>query len=194
MGFVVERSDCDYAPYYCEENVWRFLARPGLAGHGAWALMVCNAAHDLIMLRQRAGRPMDGLVHWDYHALALVEDPVEGPLALDFDSDLPFPCPLARYIDSSFPAAVQARSAPVFRLVAAADYVAGFSSDRSHMRKSDGSWMAPPPPWDRPGKSGNRPGNLLEWMDMGRKKPGRILSRTELERFAGGKRIHGISR
>ena len=35
--------------------------------------------------------------------------------------------------------------ARLFRVVAADEYLAAFASDRSHMLKEDGSWLAEPP-------------------------------------------------
>ena len=67
-------------------------------------------------------------------------------------------------------------------VVAARDYVEGLASDRSHMRRSDGSWLAPPPPWDPPGAG--KPPNLLSWIDPEGEGPGLVLGLEELRYFA----------
>ncbi len=180
----IDRSALDYQPYYCEENVWRLLARPELVGSAAWAVIVSNASREVICLRQRSGRPVDGLVRWDYHVFAVATDPVQGRLALDMDSDLPFPCPLARYLGATFPPDVQRAFAPRFRLLKGGDYVADFVSDRSHMRRPDGSWIAPPPPWPAPGTGSGKPSLLIEWTDVGRRSPGALYDSARMGAFA----------
>lgn len=170
----------DYAAFYCEENVLRLLASPALAGSRAWALLVSNRARKVAMSAQRAGRRPAGFVAWDYHVLALVED--SGFFALDLDSLLGFPVEIAAYLEGSFPAAADPAERPLFRLVPAETYRSEFSSDRSHMRAPDGSWLVPPPPWEAPG--GGRPANLLDWIDMGKPSPGRILDPAGLRAIA----------
>ena len=86
MRFI-EREYMDYVPFYCEENVWRLLRREELAAAQAWALIVSNAERRVVFMRQRSGRPVDGLVQWDYHVLALVGEGTEGYFALDLDSE-----------------------------------------------------------------------------------------------------------
>jgi hypothetical protein len=184
-----ERGDLDYAPFYCEENVWRFLQRESLRGLRAWALLISNVERRVVFMRQRSGRPVDGLVQWDYHVVALVEGGIEGYLVLDLDSDLQFPCPLGAYLEASFPSDVQSAQAPRFRAVKAADYVANLVSDRAHMRRPDGSYMAPPPPWDHPGAGRVAKNNLMEWADMGLRKPGRVLNLDALRSIALSARV-----
>ncbi len=56
------RSSLDYQARYCEENVWRLLARGELAGRRAWAVIVSSLSGYVVELRQQAGRPGDGHV------------------------------------------------------------------------------------------------------------------------------------
>lgn len=182
----IERDGLEYQPYYCEENVWRLLAKPELSEAATWAILVSNAAREVVCLRQRSGRLVDGLVRWDYHVFAVLTDPVQGRLALDMDSDLPFPCPLSRYLGATFPSDVQKPLAPRFRLLRGGDYVAHFVSDRSHMRRPDGSWIAPPPSWPAPGAGSGKPSLLVEWTDMGRRSPGTVLDVARMAAFAAG--------
>ena len=115
-------------------------------------------------------------MYWDYHVLALAATPTGGLLALDLDSRLPFPCAAELWLAASCPTEPPERHAALFRLVEAPEYLALLSSDRSHMREADGSWKAAPPPWEPfRGTGGN---NLLQWIDMGRAAPGRVMDRA----------------
>jgi len=174
------RDELDYQPYYCEENVFRLLGHPELAAWQAWAVLVSSRTQDAVLMRQRAGRPVDGLVHWDYHVFALLLDPGEGALVLDIDTQLPFPCPFSRYIEDTFPVGSPSVESARFRMIAAAEYLSSFSSDRSHMRRDDGSWIWPPPPWPAPGSAEGRPSNLLRWIDVRRRSPGRLFDLRRL--------------
>lgn len=181
----IEREGLEYQPYYCEENVWRLLARPELSGTVNWAVIVSNSAREVVCLRQRSGRPVDGLVHWDYHVFAVVTDSLQGRLAIDMDSDLPFPSPLSRYLAATFPPGeIQRALTPRFRVMKGGDYVSLFVSDRSHMRRPDGSWIAPPPPWPAPGAGSGRPSLLADWTDINRRKPGDWYDSQQMASFA----------
>jgi protein N-terminal glutamine amidohydrolase len=180
----IDPSSLDYQSYYCEENVWRLLARREFITASSWAVLVSSKSRSVVLLRQRAGRPGDGLVHWDYHVFAVLADASLGKLAFDMDSTLPFPCPLSRYLEETFPRDVQRAYEPRFRLVEGAQYVAELSSDRSHMRKPDGGWIAPPPPWPAPGEGKGRRNNLLEWANPGRRSPGALCDLERMAAFA----------
>jgi hypothetical protein len=144
------RTALDYAPFYCEENVLRLC--PSL-GPDALAVLVTNASRRIEMLRQRAGGPGAGAVPWDYHAFAMALR--DGWLVWDFDTTLGFPVSASEYLRRSF--AREPAEPPVFRVMLAADYVREFRSDRSHMRRPDGSWAAPPPPWPPSSARGGLP-------------------------------------
>ena len=186
----IDRRSLDYQPFYCEENVWRLLRRDELAGHRAWAVIVSSRAGRLVALRQKAGRRAEGLVCWDYHVFAMVENADGTRLALDLDSDLPFPCPLARYLADGFPPTHDERRQPgfrpifqpIFRVIAAADYLTGLASDRSHMRKPDGVYFAPPPPWPAPGAGKNN--TLMAWVDVSRDSFGALYDLAQMGAFA----------
>jgi len=166
------RHSLDYQARYCEENVWRLLAHPGLERCRAWAVIVSSAAGHFFALRQSAGRPVDGLVCWDYHVFAVAEETDGTRWALDFDSELPFPFLLTDYLVETFVPLRAQPSPPLFRLIAADDYLTKLSSDRSDMRGSDGSYVAPPPPWPAPSAGGN---TLMSWIDVTCNSPGVLL-------------------
>ncbi|VDM65005.1 unnamed protein product, partial [Strongylus vulgaris] len=51
-----------------------------------------------------------------------------------------------------------------FRLILCDDFLNNFSSDRSHMIAEDGSWMAPPPSWDKICREGLN--NISDFISM----------------------------
>ena len=178
----IDRLSLDYQARYCEENVWRLLARSEFVARRSWAVIVSSQSGQVVALHQKAGRPGDGLVCWDYHVFAVGEDAEGTRLALDLDSDLPFPCPLARYLAESFPSVRHPRRRPIFRVIAAPDYLTGLASDRSHMRKPDGSFVAPPPSWPAPG--GGKSNTLMAWLDVSSNSPGNLYNQAKMIAFA----------
>ena len=192
----------EYVPYYCEENIWRLLSGAGSgtgAGSGAgetvgadktaaWAVLVFGRGPSFAMFHQRAGRPGDGLVFWDYHAVALVFTAEDGGAVLDFDTDLGWRVPASAYLEASFGAVgAEHPAAPVFRLLDGDTYVRRFFSDRSHMREPDGSWLAPPPSWPHPGfglpEEERWP--LAALLDPRRTEPGELLDLAGFRSFVG---------
>jgi len=135
-----------YAAYYCEENVYRLALLRERAGSVAGSVVcISNESREVALTGQRAGHGPAGLVVWDYHVIY-----VEDGFVYDLDSVLAVPSPYAEYRAATFVGGwyrEHERYAPVFSVIARADYLAAFSSDRSHMRDRDGSWRAPPPPW-----------------------------------------------
>jgi hypothetical protein len=154
-----------YQPYYCEENVWWCVKARG--GH---ALFISNAARQVAMLHQRAA-PVGELVVWDYHVVALVDGEVHDP-----DTRLAMPLGLASYLAASFP---PGWPAPRFRVVAAAEFIAIFSTDRSHMRDRHGAFTQPPPPWEPPRAPGHDM-NLMRFVDMSDDVAGEVLDAAAL--------------
>ena len=98
--------------------------------------------------RQRAGRDEEKLVIWDYHVI-LIYKPDERCLVFDLDSDLPFPTYFHKYVTETFrtDAILNPEYHRFFRVVPAPSFLQTFASDRRHMKKPDGSWMKPPPPY-----------------------------------------------
>ena len=96
----------------------------------------------------------------------------------------PFPVPSDRYLRDSFPGDVQHAFAPSFRVLKGSDYVAGLVSDRSHMRRPDGSWIAPPPRWPAPGDGSGKPNTLMEWANTRLHSPGALYDSARMAAFA----------
>lgn len=65
----------------------------------------------------------------------------------DLDSTLSFPCPFDEYSSCTFRSdeILRVELHRMFRVISASDYLAKFASDRSRMKKEDGSWLKPPP-------------------------------------------------
>jgi protein N-terminal glutamine amidohydrolase len=161
-------------PFYCEENVWQLCQEPRFAHRPREVVFVSNPARALPMWHQRAarGRP----IVWDYHVLLLARDPCE---IWDVDTLLGVPVPALEYLGESFHPGVPAEMRPLFRLVPAEIFTATFASDRSHMRRPDGSFEKPPPPWPAIGAPG-APSNLLAFVEMEQPFLGEVLSLAEL--------------
>jgi hypothetical protein len=95
--------------------------------------------------RQKASRRSDGLVVWDYHVI-LLEKTTQGGLIYDLDTTLPYPSSLTSYVKETF-AETLPKYRSFFRVVPADEFLANFSSDRSHMlvAGSTTKYLAPPP-------------------------------------------------
>jgi protein N-terminal glutamine amidohydrolase len=136
-----------YHPFYCEENIWH-LCR---SGEVTEVVFITNPARRVALWHQKAAPP-DRPIVWDYHVIA-----ADGRDLWDLDSRLGCPIGRADYLEATF-ATVGLQPPeydPRFAVVAAADFVRDFRSDRSHMRGPDGSWQAPPPPWPAIADSSN---------------------------------------
>ena len=150
----------DYAPYYCEENVYRMagaLAAAGQLPGDAAAVFIANAGLSCAFAEQRAAPPGEALL-WDYHVVLLTggtggpdrdwknASPTRATL-WDLDTRLDFPCPADLYLARTFPEPLPEAYRPRFRAVPASRLLREFSSDRRHMRGADGAWLQTPPAW-----------------------------------------------
>lgn len=170
---------CPYTAFFCEESVWWLahrLAESGVALADLDVVFLCNPDMSVLLLEQRAaaaGRPMV----WDYHVILRLRD-AQGSWVFDRDSRLPCPLPCAEYLAATFPP--QARLRPDlrtwFRSIPAADYLARFRSDRSHMlgRIADNAFPAYPPLAPPPGSPAV---DLAEYWDFERDLVGTRLNR-----------------
>ncbi len=149
-------------------------------------MLISNPSGSVALLSQAAGADGDGLVLWDYHVMALAAWHPDGMLAFDLDSLLAFPCPASIWLERSCPPDLLPGHEGFFRVLPASQYLDSFASDRSHMRFSDGSYKAAPPPWPAFGQG--RPNNLMEWVDMRREGPGRVMDRAAFAFFLGSGR------
>jgi hypothetical protein len=134
-----------HAPYYCEENVWWLAQEPRFSGLRSEVVFVSNERRTVAMRAQRAGPAGEAIV-WDYHVVLAVRG-TEGVEVWDLDCTEGAPISARAWLDASFDPHVPPQLAPRFRVMASETYVAAFASDRRHMRRADGSWQVPPPPW-----------------------------------------------
>uniref|UniRef100_A0A7S2YJG8 Protein N-terminal glutamine amidohydrolase n=1 Tax=Entomoneis paludosa TaxID=265537 RepID=A0A7S2YJG8_9STRA len=136
-------------PYYCEENVWRLAYRKKheFPGDRFWVVFISNTIKNVPMFHQKASDDPSKSVSWDYHVILLAAHASQpGVCVYDVDSRLSYPCPLAEYMQQSFPYEWPMPFAPLFRVVEADIYLQCFASDRMHMyNREKGTWNAPPP-------------------------------------------------
>jgi len=154
-----------------------------------WAVFISNKKRVVPLWKQKAGRDEEKLVIWDYHVIALYRPEEARTLVYDLDSELPFPTYFHKYVTETFrtDAILNPEYHRIFRVVPASTFLAHFSSDRRHMRKSDGSWLKPPPPY--PCIQGEKDKeesahNLEDFISMepGEGRFGEVLSLTDFVR------------
>jgi protein N-terminal glutamine amidohydrolase len=146
-----------WQPFFCEENVWQLLRGADLPAPAA-ALFVTNAARQVAMWGQRAA-PADPIL-WDYHVVAAA-----GGQIFDRDDRDGVPRPVMSWLQHAFRRDVEAALRPRFRVVAAASFLATFSSDRSHMLDTNGRPLQPFPAWTMPYRS-ELGMTLLRFLDL----------------------------
>ncbi|KJH45267.1 hypothetical protein DICVIV_08683 [Dictyocaulus viviparus] len=106
-------------------------------------------------------------VMWDYHVILLQLVETSTSHIWDLDSTLPFPCPFDDYWNETIRPAkwnIPAKYSRYFRVISCAHYLAQFSSDRSHMKRQDGTWLAPPPSWELICRNGQN--NIEKFISM----------------------------
>jgi len=123
---------------------------------------------------QKASKDSSSPCFWDYHVILLEttfsrktsnnssklqDNDANNNIAeeattnvLDLDSRLPYPCPIALYLNETFHPTLSKTStdfAPLFRVLPAATFLEHFYSDRMHMfdRKNQ-TWSSPPPNYE----------------------------------------------
>jgi hypothetical protein len=139
-------------PYFCEENVWRLAHRKTHQEpeNRYFVAFISNPMKYVPMFQQLASGNVDRPCCWDYHVILLsLTLPEKKVIVWDFDSRLPYPCPLSDYLEQSFPYDYREAYAPLFRLIPASSFLKNFSSDRMHMYDAETqTWNAPPPRYD----------------------------------------------
>ncbi|HRI64310.1 MAG TPA: protein N-terminal glutamine amidohydrolase [Polyangium sp.] len=161
-------------PYYCEENAWHLCQESILKDRPRHVVFISNLERAVPMWNQKAGKGKP--IVWDYHVVVLAESPAE---IWDVDTLLGLPVGLGEYVDGSFHPKMPEPYQPLFRVVESQVLVDHFASDRSHMRRKDGSYRKPPPHWPMIGKPGVA-SNLMQFVDMGLPYVGEVSSLREL--------------
>lgn len=185
MSDPVEPADWDeawrqaraYQPCFCEENVWRLLGEQVLPEPGA-AVFVTNADRTVAMWGQRAA-DHDPIV-WDYHAVALLP---RRRFIVDLDDRRRVAWPLAAWLRHAFRDDTEEDLRPAFRIVPRDEFLATFSSDRSHMRDARGQPQQPFPPWPAPFQAALGM-NLPRFLDLRDAIAGIVTDADGLLRFA----------
>jgi hypothetical protein len=161
---VLDLATLRYQAFYCEENAFHLSQHPHLAGRAAAAVFVTGPEGECVMWHQKAARRPGAPLSWDYHVFVLARDPWE---IWDLDTVLGCPVPAEAYLRRSFRPEIELPEelTPLFRLVGAAELKATFASDRSHMRRPDGRYLKPPPPW-APIEAAGATSTLGRFLDM----------------------------
>ena len=163
------REDFLYQACYCEENIWHLCQREPFKNSSV--VFIASSGDDFPMLKQRAMPDSSRPIFWDYHVVLLVNENTS--LIVDFDTTLPFISEIGTYFSLSFldNTKLSDNQKPLFRVVAACDFVELFSSDRRHMKIAD-DWLAPPPNWPL---IDNGTSNLSVFIDMEKTGIGEVL-------------------
>ncbi|XP_068081659.1 protein N-terminal glutamine amidohydrolase-like [Anabrus simplex] len=170
LNLFSQRSDCKYTPAYCEENVWKLCQDISTRHSGelqhCYVVFVSNDSRTVPLWRQKAGKEEEKLVIWDYHELFLYT-PDDRCLVYDLDSELPYPTYLHKYVTETFRTdhILKPEYFRYFRVISASLFLQHFASDRRHMKRSDGSWIKPPPDYP-PITSAANPHNLDDFINM----------------------------
>jgi len=175
-------SEFKYQPFYCEENVWQLCQHEALKDRERQVVFISNRVKACPHWSQRASSNAATPVFWDYHSVLLVSAE-SGWEVWDLDCVAGMPLALPEYLARTFPGAKELRPAylPSFRVFEAEEYLAGFSSDRSHMLNEEGKYSAQPPDWPPIGEGES---NLSRHYDMAAKDGPQPLSLAAfIERF-----------
>lgn len=177
------RREPDYQPLYCEENIWRLNRSERVADRERWVVFIFSESGQCPLFGQRASKEASGVVFWDYHVVLLTRAGAGRGLDIwDLDSVHGAPLPADVWFERTMPecAGLPAAFHPRFRVVEGDVFNASFASDRSHMRGTDGSFLAPPPCWEPPAVPGCVM-NLTQFTRGGDAGPGEVM---DLARFA----------
>ena len=149
---MLNRDDCLYQPYFCEENIWQ-LCHKFEDPKNCKVVFISNEQNAFVMKQQivKDHKPMlmeeESFIIWDYHAVLMRLEKQQW-LVYDLNTKLPFPFLLIDYCQHSFIQLPEKAFMPCFRVIDAPLYLKIFSSDRHHMLNDDGQWTKPPPAWD----------------------------------------------
>ena len=144
-------KECLYASCYCEENVFKLVKQLQEAGQEhlscSWAVFISNPSRSVPLWSQKAGRGEEHLVVWDYHVI-LVYCTGTASLVYDLDSTLAFPSPLPQYCSATLrsDSLLEEPYHRRLRAVPGRQFLATFSSDRSHMVRPLARHQPSPPP------------------------------------------------
>ena len=118
---------CEWIQLHPGQEIWEHF----------YVVFISNPSKTVVLWEQRASSDKEeGMIIWDYHCILVYRGAnLNDSLVYDFDTRLGSPMDAYTYLLSTFRAYLdlkeeyQAR----FRVMSATDYLAFFSSDRSHM-------------------------------------------------------------
>jgi hypothetical protein len=154
----MDRSKFLYTSHFCEENVAKMAHALSIKrGRGDgnidyFVVFISSRSKHTPIWRQRASDDIDTPVVWDYHVVLVAKGDTSlirehgHSLLLDLDTDLAeFPLHAGMYCMAAFrlDRSLLPEHEQTFRVIPAADFLAHFASDRSHMLQSG----MPFPPW-----------------------------------------------
>ncbi|KAJ7172626.1 N-terminal glutamine amidase-domain-containing protein [Mycena filopes] len=176
-----------HTAFYCEENIYllceAFVAQQA---EEVSAIFISNQHKTVALWNQKLN---DSVVVWDYHVVLLLRSQTQRWI-YDFDTALPFPCPLRDYLHHTFKKDVPERYRSLFRIVPGSTFVEHFASDRSHMLIDAGPekrYRSPPPPYPAICGRAATVGNLMEsFVEMVSSEEtfGKVVDLAELVRVA----------
>ncbi|CAH8459419.1 unnamed protein product [Schistosoma turkestanicum] len=148
----VDKEHLIYTPNYCEENVYKLseYLRDFDNLHCGYVVFVSNINKSVGLFAQVKGDPqMDHFIIWDYHVFLICHSEHKY-WVYDFDSLLPFPSPFIQYVTHGLRQNIilPEKLHRSYRVIPVVDYLNHFSSDRRHMLREDGNWIAPPPSYE----------------------------------------------
>jgi len=125
----MEKQRDNYTPYFCEENVWYLAQSSTLDRQDARVIFVSNQNQTVALAGQRAGKPPDHIVVWDYHVILLTHHPA--PIVWDLDTKAECPIPATVWVERIFRRfpALPEEFKPLFYVTPLELYVTTFSSD-----------------------------------------------------------------
>ena len=189
-----EKEQCTYTACYCEENVWKLCEQ--FKSHRRdidtlYVVFISSHERMIALWKQKAGdSKLDHLAVWDYHVILLLKEKNDKKaLVYDLDSVLPFPVEACDYVRVALRPGVVLRVGgwpgtkipdKSYRVIPGETYLQEFASDRSHMVKKDGGWIADPPTYPAIA-SNNSTNNIQEFisMDPSSLAPGQVMSEEE---------------
>ncbi|KAB0805620.1 hypothetical protein PPYR_02590 [Photinus pyralis] len=182
INLFSKQGDCSYVSCYCEENVYKLCQDVNKRNPNevtkCYVAFISNLSRTVPLWRQRAGKDDGKLVVWDYHVIFLYHPEVDRCLVYDLDSELPFPTYIHKYVTETFRTdqILKPDYFRFFRIIQAIEFLRDFASDRRHMKRSDGSWIKPPPNYPAISSSVSSH-NLEDYIQMDSTKgPGHVLS------------------
>ncbi|MDJ0836298.1 MAG: hypothetical protein QNK37_07245 [Acidobacteriota bacterium] len=172
-------GDYLYQPFFCEENIYQLSLHPHVAALPQKVVFITNAAKTCAVWNMRAAENTWEPVLWDYHVILVVRVGEQFQV-WDLDTVLGMPVPARHYFSRSFSLELEEVYLPRFRVLDGNLYRNLFSSDRSHMRNQDKTWLQPPPPWP---PILNGPCNLPRFLDLEDPIAGQVMDLEETARL-----------